>query len=255
MTDLWNIIAEIAIVLSPARVESAANKVADLSGFQSLGSKGGTFGPNLDGERWTRFVVAWSQQDSITPAEVAAALRASARLSAALDGGQAVDLVWTGPRSQFVPVRSTEQVMLELIARAHGSLFLVTFVNYGAKAVVEALNAAAERGVAIRMLLEGTMETTAKLASKVPSAEVFIWADDAKPPSPGKTPATVHAKCVVADRSEALVTSANLTDHALDLNMELGVHIMGGREPEQLHDHLNALVATLKIQPFQAGGP
>jgi phosphatidylserine/phosphatidylglycerophosphate/cardiolipin synthase-like enzyme len=35
----------------------------------------------------------------------------------------------------------------------------------------------------------------------------------------------LHAKIIVADHNDALVTSANLTMHALDLNMEMGVRV------------------------------
>ena len=251
MADLWASIVEIAVVTSFERLDSAARKIEKLSGASTVRSHPGVFGPNLPSDRWMEFVAGWEASPEVSPQAVAGALRTGARMSEMLDGGQTVDLVWTGPDSTFVPMRSTEQVMLELIGRAKGTLFLVTFVNYGAAAIIDALNAAVLRGVRVSMLLEGTKNTTTKMAASVPGAVIYFWADDAKPPVSGKTPPTVHAKCVVADRREALVTSANLTDHALDLNMELGVHIWGGREPEQLHDHLNALVQTRKIAPFR----
>ena len=250
MADLWSSIVEIAVVTSYERLDSAAKKIEKLSGASSIKKHPGIFGPNLSSDRWLEFVAAWESSPTVLPQAVAGALRTSARMSEMLDGGQKVDLVWTGPSSTFVPMRSTEQVMLELIGRATKSLFLVTYVNYGAAKVIAALNAAVHRGVTVKMLLEGTKDTTTKMAKAVPGAAIYFWADDAKPPVSGKTPPTVHAKCVVGDGAEALVTSANLTDHALERNMELGVHIWGGRESEQLHDHLNALVQTKKIVPF-----
>ena len=38
----------------------------------------------------------------------------------------------------------------------------------------------------------------------------------------------LHAKVLVSDRRDALVTSANLTFYAMDRNMEMGVRIVGG---------------------------
>lgn len=253
MSDLWTAIAELATALGPERLTSAASKIEEFPDANSIKSSRDIFGPNLEMIRWTQFLNAWQESPEVSPRAVGAALRTSSRMSEMLAGGQALDLVWTGPSSTFVPMRSTEQVMLELIRRARQHIFLATYVNYGATSVIAALNAATQRGVSVRMLLEGSMRTTAELAAKVSAAEVYIWGADAKPPVSGKTPPTVHAKCVVADRAEALITSANLTDHALGLNMELGVHIMRGREPEKLHDHLNALVATDEIQRFMAG--
>ena len=58
----------------------------------------------------------------------------------------------------------------------------------------------------------------------------------------------VQAKVAVADRRECFLTSANLTDHAMEKNIEVGVLISGGAIPRNLHDHLEALVAARIIQ-------
>ena len=164
-----------------------------------------------------------------------------------MSDGQALDLVWTGPKSDFVPVRSTEQVMLEVIQRAQESLFLVSFVNHGAHKIVNALNEAASRGVVIKMLLEETKGAVEKLQCALPSATLYFWGAQGKEQHGDRT-ALVHAKCIVADGSEAFITSANLTTRALEGNMELGVHIMSGREPQRLSKHLDALVATKQVE-------
>jgi cardiolipin synthase len=52
----------------------------------------------------------------------------------------------------------------------------------------------------------------------------------------------MHAKCVVADGTCALITSANLTAHAIDINMELGLVVRGGDVPRRLRSHLLALI-------------
>ena len=51
----------------------------------------------------------------------------------------------------------------------------------------------------------------------------------------------MHAKGVVVDESAAFVTSANLTGHALDENMELGVLVRGGAVPRRLASHFRSL--------------
>ena len=51
----------------------------------------------------------------------------------------------------------------------------------------------------------------------------------------------MHAKCLVSDRSRAIVSSANLTDYALEANMELGLLVeraIAGR----LADHFDQLI-------------
>ena len=54
--------------------------------------------------------------------------------------------------------------------------------------------------------------------------------------------ARLHAKCVIADRSSALITSANLTSAGINDNLELGVLIQAGPLPETLSRHLELLI-------------
>ena len=56
----------------------------------------------------------------------------------------------------------------------------------------------------------------------------------------------VHAKVAVCDEALCFISSANLTGHAMEKNMEVGVLIRGGALPQTLHRHLEALV-TIKI--------
>ena len=60
----------------------------------------------------------------------------------------------------------------------------------------------------------------------------------------GRPIGSVHAKCAVADDRIAFLTSANLSEAAMERNMELGVLVRGGHLPEELHRHLEALVKT-----------
>lgn len=52
----------------------------------------------------------------------------------------------------------------------------------------------------------------------------------------------------VADGNSAFLTSANLTGHALEKNMEAGVVISGGHVPAGLRAHLHALIETNVIR-------
>jgi phosphatidylserine/phosphatidylglycerophosphate/cardiolipin synthase-like enzyme len=72
----------------------------------------------------------------------------------------------------------------------------------------------------------------------VPSAEIYTWRQKPEPFVDGK----VHAKVAVIDGARAFITSANLTGHALEKNMEAGVAIHGGPVPRTLRDHLEALI-------------
>ena len=60
----------------------------------------------------------------------------------------------------------------------------------------------------------------------------------------------LHAKVLVADRQDALVTSANLTMHALDMNMEMGVRVRGMSAGRIAH-HFDLLVQAGTLAPFE----
>lgn len=52
----------------------------------------------------------------------------------------------------------------------------------------------------------------------------------------------LHAKVAIADRRTMLGFSANLTEHPMTLNMELGGMFNGGALPGQVAEHLGRLV-------------
>ena len=67
-----------------------------------------------------------------------------------------------------------------------------------------------------------------------------------------RTTARLHAKCVIADHSSALITSVNLTSAGIDDNIELGVLIEAGPLPERLSCHLELLIETGILEPVSA---
>ncbi len=157
-----------------------------------------------------------------------------------------VELVWTGPTTSFVPTRRTEQVLLDVIDRAKYELCLVSFVAHNVPTITAALSAACSRGVRVRVLLEAAREHGGTLnqdllgwiRSNIAGAVVLTWRQRSGPFTDGK----VHAKVAVADSAVAFVTSANLTGHALEKNIEAGLIVRGGAVPKLLGDHLEALI-------------
>lgn len=164
---------------------------------------------------------------------------------------QSTELVWTGPTTPFVSARRTEQALLQVINAAEHTLFITSFVAYDISTIVKALNAANDRGVIIVMLLELsqdhggsiTFDAIGKMSTLVPAARLYAWRDKSDPFSDG----CVHAKVAVADGRICFITSANLTGHAMEKNMEAGVLITGGQIPRLLDSHLNSLIETKEV--------
>lgn len=245
MQALLDAVVDLVALVSPAKASIVASTLRGLS------SSGSAPNPNTLADTAAaraalgRVVAAWGQAQA-SGDEVAGMLLGASEARLRVERELRVELVWTGPTTRFVPTRRTDQVLLDLIASATKDVFLVSFVAYDVPSVVAALNDAASRGVRIRILLEastshgGTLnyDPAAKMRSRVATAELFTWKEKPEPFVEGK----VHAKVVVVDGARAFITSANLTGHALEKNMEAGVLMSGGHVPQALADHLQALI-------------
>ncbi|KYF59296.1 phospholipase [Sorangium cellulosum] len=245
MQALLDAVVDLVALVSPGKVRTVA------SALRGLASPGATPAANMLADTPAaraavgRVVAAWGQVQA-SGDELAGMLIGAAEARLRVERELSVELVWTGPTTRFVPTRRTEQVLLDLIASATKDFFLVSFVAYDVPSVATALNHAASRGVRLRILLEastshgGTLayDPAAMMRARVPSAELFTWKEKPEPFVDGK----VHAKVGVVDGARAFITSANLTGHALEKNMEAGVLINGGPVPRTLSDHLQALI-------------
>lgn len=252
MQALLDAVVELVALVSPAKVRVVASALrgrATPDAVQAVETLAGTPAARAAVER---VLAAWAKV-SVSGDEVAGTLLGASEAHARVERQLSVELVWTGPTTRFVPTRRTEQVLLDLIASANADLFLVSFVAYDVRSVVTAMNEAASRGVRLRVLLEASVshggslsvDPAAIMRATVPAAEIFTWKEKPEPFIDGK----VHAKVAVVDGARAFVTSANLTGHALEKNMEAGVLIHGGTVPRLLIKHLDALTDVGVIAP------
>lgn len=245
MQALLDAIVDLVALVSPSKVRAVASVVRALASPCSAPAANTLVDTPAARAAVTRVWTAWERVQA-TGSEVAGMLlgASEARLRAERELG--VELVWTGPTTLGVPTRRTEQVLLDLIASAQRELFVVSFVAYDVPSVARAMNEAASRLVRIRVLLEtatsdgGTLsiDPAVQMRRAVPSAELFAWREKVGPFVDGK----VHAKIAIADGARAFITSANLTGHALEKNMEAGVLLNGGPVPRTLGEHLQALI-------------
>jgi phosphatidylserine/phosphatidylglycerophosphate/cardiolipin synthase-like enzyme len=180
---------------------------------------------------------------------LAAALRSAAFTKVAAERQTSTELVWTGPTAPGVSFRRTDQALQQVIEAAERELLLVTFAAYKVPHILEALKRALQRGVTVRFVAESAEESDGKvsfsavhaLADLVNRLEVYIWPKDKRATDSNGRFGSLHAKCALADDKFLLVSSANLTDHALLLNMEMGLLISGGPLPKQVNQHFRQL--------------
>jgi cardiolipin synthase len=173
------------------------------------------------------------QADSQRPGEVALLLRCSAATrSQVLRSRATVEIAATHPR--LVPqVRTTGGVARDVIAGASQSLLVVGYsvttdqdMSGLAATTLVAMGTAAGRGVRVTAVLHRKEANRAALlrawGTSVPGPDLYTW-----PEQPDDRMASLHAKVLVADRTDALVTSANLTFHGFAGNVEMGVRVTG----------------------------
>ena len=249
-SELYEILAEMVLQLSPKRIEGLAKAVEHCEGDDVADAILDARGPNYDKVLFGRLTEAIDHESNVKGDELAVALRTG--LATALRAGRFghQELLWTGPATATVPVRQVEQALIQVIHFAKRDLFIVSFVAYSVPTVIEALQDAQERKVVLNFLLEQsqgaggkvTTDSIANLRAKLPMAHFHIWKQ-----AGSDIPAAVHAKCAVADGELAMITSANLTGKAMNENMELGILLNGGSVPRQLSDHLHALVTEYII--------
>lgn len=198
------------------------------------------------------FLDHWRQRtDGITPQAVAAALVAAAKAEQAHKQGESVEIVWTGPATADTRFRHTEQAILEVLNSAQQRLTVVSYAVYRIPRIRDALVAAANRGVNIRLIvetpnrIEGQTEYDCLLAlgdNVASAASVYYWPQENRAKDDNGKIGILHVKCAVADGQRLFLSSANMTDYAFTINMELGLLVTGGKLPGQVERHFERLI-------------
>jgi phosphatidylserine/phosphatidylglycerophosphate/cardiolipin synthase-like enzyme len=193
----------------------------------------------------------------LPPVALAVALRAAGHVEEVHRKGQSVELVWTGPESDATPFRRTEQAILQVLDSAQGRIMLVSYAVYRIPRICAALVRAAQRGVQIRVIVETPNEvegrneysTLQALGDDVATcATVYYWPRERRQVDGGGHPGILHVKCAVSDGRWLFLSSANLTDYAFTINMELGLLVTGGGLPEQVEAHFNRLITMHVVE-------
>jgi cardiolipin synthase A/B len=245
MKQLLDAVAAVVFLVSPDKVVAIASRIRGSDVSKAASVLKGVVGTPIASEIIDQLVDAW-QSHPVSSDELASMLLAASHVFTKAAAEQSTELVWTGPTTPFVSTRRTEQALLQVINAAKVTLFITSFVAYDVSSIVKALNEASNRGVLISILLESSQDhggsiifdAIGKMKALVPSARLYAWRNKSEQFSEGR----VHAKVAVADETICFITSANLTGHAMEKNMEAGVLVTGGQIPSLLERHLNALV-------------
>jgi phosphatidylserine/phosphatidylglycerophosphate/cardiolipin synthase-like enzyme len=168
------------------------------------------------------------------------------------------DLVWSGPEVPNLHARDTRRVYEELLGSAERSVWASTYVFFdGPKAfdvLARRMDAHSELRVILLLNIQRKRGDTTAADHLVRKFADRFWGSDwpgsARPnvfydpraldlERPG---GVLHAKAVVSDDEAVFVTSANLTEAALDKNIEVGLLVRDRALAASLTSHFRVLI-------------
>ena len=196
------------------------------------------------------------QEQSVSPIQAAYALKAAARMNQYHRERQQLSLLWSGPDSQHLPMRRNEQGLLDTIRAARETLQVVSFAVYKIERVKEELLVAIGRGVEVFLYLESPKSKLSYDPRRALGADlnsrctIYEWPLVERRKNTSGKSGSLHAKIALADDHMLFLSSANLTDYAMNFNMEMGVLIEGGEQPEKVATHLADLVERGVFRPI-----
>ena len=204
------------------------------------------------------FVDRWQNEvRDIDARTVAVALQSTAIAEQAHRDSQSVELVWTGPDTEQIPFRRTEQAIIPVLDAAQNRITLVSFAVYRIPNIGNALVRAAKRGVRLKVIVEtpdkiegeGEYNTIRALGQEVAACStVYFWPRENRPVGDNNRPGILHVKCAVADSEWLFLSSANLTQQAFTINMELGMLVRGGTMPSRVAQQFELLITSGQLR-------
>jgi hypothetical protein len=178
------------------------------------------------------------------------------------------DLVWSGPEVPGLHARDTRRVFDELLGSAQRSVWASTYAYFDGPRAFHVLAHRMEEQAAVNVILLLNIQrkrgdTTAADHLVRRFADRF-WSID----WPGSSRPTVfydpralelegpagvlHAKAIVVDDEVVFITSANLTEAALDRNIELGLLVRDRALAVSVSTHFRTLIDRRLLLPLPA---
>jgi phosphatidylserine/phosphatidylglycerophosphate/cardiolipin synthase-like enzyme len=141
------------------------------------------------------------------------------------------ELVATLPPETPGIARPTEQVVRQMIETAKTEIILLGY-ELTDRDLIAQLATAARRGASVILICDRGRGAAARILEAWPSSTPPPRIFHDRERLDGATYASMHAKSLLVDASDLLVTSANFTFHGLHGNVEIGVRLSGAPAAE-----------------------
>lgn len=203
------------------------------------------------------------EQMGISGPASAAWIRAAEK---AVSGKPTPDLVWSGPEVPGLHARDTRRVYEELLGSAERSVWACTYAYFDGPKAFEVLAKRMDTTPDLRVTLllniqrkKGDTTAADQLVRKF--ADRFWktdWPGSSRPRvfydprslDPKGPAGVLHAKAVVTDDEAVFITSANLTEAALDRNIEIGLLLRDRPLAASVTSHFRGLIDQSLLHPL-----
>lgn len=257
-----DLVGQIAAIPSLADSIVGALSAKELSPSSSPIAISGALRGSPGGHHLKAFLKAWgSSATHLDSQEVTAVLKSALSCyRLAQERSHSVETVWTGPEVVGSEVRRTEAVVKEIVADAKKELLVVGYWLVAntteIKSLVALLLDRARTGVQVRFIFDsGEKQQGANNFSALEELwpddldgarrDVYSWSEDFEKVTGNSGvhwDRKLHAKVIVSDKHDALVTSANLTQAGMLENLEMGLRVQGSTAGE-ITRHFDLLIA------------
>jgi phosphatidylserine/phosphatidylglycerophosphate/cardiolipin synthase-like enzyme len=176
------------------------------------------------------------------------------------------DLVWSGPEVPGLHARDTRRVFEDLLGSAERSVWASTYAFFDGprafKVLAERMDTTAGLRVTLLLNIQRKRGDTTAADHLVRKFADRFWTTDwpgASRPSVFYDPraldidgpaGVLHAKAVVVDDEAVFVTSANLTEAALDRNIEIGLLVRDRALAASVCSHFRGLIDRALLLPL-----
>lgn len=206
------------------------------------------------------FISRWhAEAPDLDARTVAVALHSAIHTLDSHRAKQSVELVWTGPDTENQPFRRTEQAILQVLDSA---VHRITLVSYASLPHPQHRRCVGSRRPS-RGQIDGRRRdprqdqrrrrvqhaSGPRLRSRRLLHRLLLAQEkENRPLGPNDKVGILHVKCAVADSKWLFLSSANLTQQAFTINMELGMLVRGGPMPKQVEELFAQLIAMGQLR-------
>lgn len=160
------------------------------------------------------------------------------------------ELVATLPPGTPGIARPTEAVVREMVRRAKGEIILLGY-EFTDPGIVQLLAEAARGGVNIVIICDRGRGVANRIREAWPTEHAMPRVFQDRQREDQAPYAAMHAKCLLVDAHDLLVTSANFTFHGFRGNIEIGIRLSGesAAEARKVFSHLveNGIVEPVSV--------